>query len=159
MIGALVVVADDPVYDPTGCVSVDRMSRSEGEVLYYRISDYGNSVVFAREPDALRVDTINRAINTAETWGQFRAMLPDGEWDSIADAMDPDEIDLYGDDRPFDTMLLPGFRDRTYPTWLMPRMLHFLPGDIVELSEAIEVIEQYGRPGDAADAERVAAYR
>lgn len=111
---------------------MDRMSSSEGEVVYYRISDYGNSIVFAREADALRVDTINRAINTAETWGQFRAMLPDGEWDSIADAMDPDEMNKYADDQPFDATRLSGYEDGAYPTWLMPLMLDFLPTDIVE---------------------------
>ena len=109
-----------------------KMSGDDASVLYHRISDYGNSIVFAREADAVRVDAINQAINTAATWGAFRAMLPEGEWDSIADPMDPDEMDKYADDQPFDATRLSGYEDGAYPTWLMPLMLDFLPTDIVE---------------------------
>ena len=109
-----------------------KMSGDDASVLYHRISDYGNSIVFAREADAVRVDAINQAINTAATWGAFRAMLPEGEWDSIADPMGPDEMDRYADDQPFDAMLLPGYGDGAYPARLMPRMLDFLPNDLAE---------------------------
>lgn len=107
-------------------------------VLYYRISDYGNAVVIARESGAHRVDAIRKAIKTAKTWGEFRAMLPAGEWDSIAYSLNPDEDpdedseDRFADDLPFNAERLPGFSDGDYPDWLMQRMLDILPEDILD---------------------------
>ncbi len=42
-------------------------SRVHTSVLYYRISEYGNAVVIARESAALRVDAIRQAIKKAKT--------------------------------------------------------------------------------------------
>ena len=116
----------------------DRVTVFRGSVLYYRISPYGNAVVIARESDAHRVDAIRKAIKTAKTWGEFRAMLPAGEWDSIACSMDLDEDpaedieDSFGDTHPFNAERIPGFSDGDYPDWLTQRMLDILPKDILD---------------------------
>ena len=113
-------------------------SSVHASALYYRVSDYGNAVVIARESDALRVDAIRKAITTAKTWGEFRAMLPAGEWDAIAYSLDlgedPDEDieDSFGDAHAFNAERLPGFSDGDYPDWLMQRMPDILPKDILD---------------------------
>ena len=102
-------------------------------MLVYRGTDYGNAIVIALEADARRVDAINKAIKTAETWGEFRAMLPAGEWVTIVEYLDPDElVTSFADDHPFDNERLPGYSEREYPVWLMQRMLDILPEDILE---------------------------
>ena len=113
---------------------------NRGPVLVYRVlSD--TAVVFATRADAEHVSAINRALFEAETWGEFRRLLPGGEWDTIAEMLgdcpdDDDDADEMchweRDDEPFSVDNIPGVGDGDYPPWLQADMDSVIPEDILE---------------------------
>jgi hypothetical protein len=98
-------------------------------------------VVFAFEAEARRLDRIYWALEHAKTWGEFRRLLPEGEWDDVVEALDlTDQDNLQFEDdqspwiaflgQPFDACELTG--DGDYPKWLQQHMDKVLPPDLVE---------------------------
>jgi hypothetical protein len=108
--------------------------------LVYKLAANGG-VVFDSVKHALVDEAVNGALAEAQTWGEFRKMLPAGEWDSIEDALreahtfDEDDSDPPFWERPstpFDPAFIPGFSDGDYPRWAQQRMDDVLPGDLLE---------------------------
>jgi hypothetical protein len=111
--------------------------------LLYRISHNGGAV-FAEKTVAHRIDAIQRALSEAKTWGEFRRMLPKGEWKHIVGEIsehhgDPrsdsgDDIPRWDlDETPFNGFGdMPGVSDGDYPPWLQQAQDKILPADILK---------------------------
>lgn len=98
------------------------------EPVLYRAHPNGGAV-FAYESDARRTDAIYRALQDAKTWGQFREMLPEGEWASIRRMVKriPNErtaFEGYED--------IPAASDGDYPPWLQQQLADVLPAIILD---------------------------
>lgn len=115
------------------------------EALLYTQHPNGG-LVFATAQSAVRCAAINRALSKATTWGEFRRMLPEGEWYDIVDMVEqahglpPDDPtdathdmtrwDL--DETPFRGVEeIPAAGDGEYPEWLQQAMDQVLPEDIL----------------------------
>ncbi|MBK8906698.1 MAG: hypothetical protein IPM60_01960 [Rhodospirillales bacterium] len=121
---------DDPIYK-LGYVVGGSVVFKRREDLYYR--EARGSLVFAGRSTAEHVHRIHEALRSAETWGAFKAALPAGEWDDIAEryrAADEDE-DLPADDAPFSSADVPGVCDGDYPVWLQAEIDLVLPEDLL----------------------------
>lgn len=91
---------------------------------------------------------IYNALHSAKTWGEYRRLLPEGEWEERAEmypVMSEDGKPLMrdgapvleyeegqDDDDPFDADSVPGVGDGDYPTWLQQSMIDWLPEPILE---------------------------
>ena len=85
------------------------------DIVYSVGGDGYESALFARRDDAENVAQIRKALNNSKTWGQFRANIPDGEWEeNVADCFD----DVPPDEEPFSADDVPGYEDGDYPRWL-----------------------------------------
>ena len=97
------------------------------DIVYKEIDIAPDSVTFARRSDAEEVAQIWVALETAKTWGEFRAMLPEGEWEeNLEDYFEEGPPD----DKPFDSDAVPGHPDGDYPQWLRQTMLEWLPQEL-----------------------------
>lgn len=115
------------------------------EILYY---DGSTGPVFALKDDAEHVAAVNNALNTAKTWGEYRSLLPAGEWEAHGETFpvlyDTGELVMKDgkpvleyledqeDDDPFDPDNVPGVGDGDYPIWLQQVMLDWMPESILE---------------------------
>lgn len=99
--------------------------------IVYRIGGDGfDGVLFAKRESAERVAKIRDALHNSKTWGEVRAKLPDGEWESTFQN-NFDEVP--GDDEPFGGPdCAPGFADGDYPEWLRASQLDWLPEELIE---------------------------
>ena len=99
------------------------------DIVYRVVAIASDSVTFARRSDAEEVALIWTALKTAKTWGEFRAKLPDGEWEAnledFFDESPPDE-------EPFDAGEVPGHLDGDYPQWLRQTMLEWFPPELID---------------------------
>jgi hypothetical protein len=107
--------------------------------LVYKLAANGG-VVFDSIEQALYAEAVNGALAEAQTWGEFRKMLPPGEWEDIEDALreaetgdedDPDRLFWERARTPFDPSVIPGFSDGDYPRWAQQHMDDVLPGDLL----------------------------
>lgn len=120
------------------------MLRNAKRHLLYRDHPNGGAV-FAEKAVALRIDAIHRALDKAKTWGEFRRMLPKGEWAKLErqlmedgdprSAEDDDEAIRWDlDDTPFSGYggSIPSASDGDYPLWLQQVQDKILPSDILK---------------------------
>lgn len=102
-------------------------------VLFYRVSPANHGVVFATPERALETDRIRGAIAGSRTWGEFRAAMPEDDYELIAALLfDLDDLDRPDDDEPFVPERVPGYVDGDYPPWLQKEMESVLPWEVVE---------------------------
>lgn len=134
-------------------MSVDPAKLPSVEIFYYDSPAQGP--VFATKEDAKHVAQVNHALSTAQTWGEYRSLLPEGEWEERGEmypALDEDGkpvmkdgqpvmeyLENQDDDDPFDAETVPGVGDGDYPVWLQQMMLDWMPD---------EVLEKYGKHYD-----------
>lgn len=97
--------------------------------IVYRVGGDGfDSVLFARRASAVYVAQIRTALYQSTTWGEFRANLPDGEWENMQGDYDEDPPD----GEPFTADDIPGHADGDYPEWLRQSQLRWFPKDLIE---------------------------
>ena len=103
--------------------------------LYYRISPANEGVVLAEPVRATFVADIHHALSTAQTWGQFRELMPFEEYRRLV-------IEMFGepgnyqavpaDGEKFESSYIWGYLDGDYPPWLQAEIGHVLPPDLLE---------------------------
>jgi hypothetical protein len=107
--------------------------------LVYKFAANGG-VVFDSAEQAVYDEAVQGALAEAQTWGEFRRMLPAGEWASIEEALreaetgdedDPDPRPWERPSTPFDPSAIPGFSDGDYPRWAQQSMDEVLPADLL----------------------------
>jgi len=100
--------------------------------IVYRVGGDGyEGALFAERDSAERVAQIRRALRESTTWGQFRAALPDDEWeDDLQYRFEFDEDPA--DDEPFHGDMVPGYADGDYPEWLRQSQLDWMPRELIE---------------------------
>ncbi len=93
------------------------------DLVYRRIPHQPELLIFAPRSRAFFVHQIWSAIKLAQTWREFSALLPSGEWSRMLEQLDesPDDSDK------FDEELLPGYSDGDYPPWLQAEIGRCLP--------------------------------
>lgn len=97
------------------------------DLVYNRSSETDDLVVFADRRLAETVSAVRKALDQAQTWGEFASMIPDKEWGEILESLE----DLPDADSAFDPDDILGHADGDYPTWLTGAMAEFLPDDLV----------------------------
>ena len=99
--------------------------------ILYNTSEPSQGVVFAEKERATAVAQIWSALNTAKTWGEFKAKMPVDEFRDMAENQDwgPEEFD---EEAPFEKDDVPGFSDGDYPEWLQATMLDWFPEELIE---------------------------
>lgn len=112
--------------------------------LVYRTHPNGGLVIVPREI-AVHSDRIHRALTNARTWGEFRILLPPGEWEAVV-RMLRDIAEFYDDDgvpiwefghHEFDGYNdIPAVPDGDYPPWLQKSLDDFIP---------LEVLTRFGK--------------
>ena len=109
--------------------------------LYYRNSPSNEGVVLAEPVRATFVSDIHVALSTAQTWGEFRQLMPFEEYRRLVIEMfgEPGELQAVpGDDEEFDSSYIWGYHDGDYPPWLQAEIGQVLPPDLLErYTEAI----------------------
>lgn len=96
------------------------------DIVYNRSAGDDQLVVFAERGLAETVTQVRRAMNTATTWREFAAGIPEAEWRELQEEwQQPDP------DAPFDEEDLPGVADGDYPPGLAARMVEWLPAEVV----------------------------
>ena len=97
---------------------------------------FPEAVVFAERERVERVARIRKALEESRTWGEFRANLPEGEWEDhfLASFDEPPEelLEEFGDDEPFDADKVPGYSDGNYPPWLAQDQLRWFPPKLIK---------------------------
>ena len=111
----------------------------ESEWLVYKYAANGG-LVFQRVADAVYDEALHGALSEAKTWGEFRRLLPEGEWETIQDLLidwggydedDPERERWELDETPFSPHSIPGFSDGDYPTWAQQSLDEVLPEDLL----------------------------
>lgn len=100
----------------------------------------GDEVAFLPRQQALALAQLWRALDSAQTWGQFRRMVPPHIYDEVVAAVGDNE-NLADDgrpfsDAPFDRDDIPGHADGDWPALPARQMLDWMP-------QAVR--ERYGR--------------
>jgi hypothetical protein len=93
------------------------------QLLLYRVVPHNGGVVFAAEDRAKSVARIHRAIETSQTWSQFRAAIPPREYSAVIRA----SFDEMGEPRPKGTDPFDPEPDGDYPPWLQHEMDDVIP--------------------------------
>ncbi len=102
--------------------------------LYYRISPANEGVVLADPVRATFIAEIHHALSTAQTWGEFRELMPFEEYRRLVIEMfgDPGNIQAVpADHEDFDSSHIWGYHDGDYPPWLQAEIAQVLPPDLV----------------------------
>ena len=147
-----------------------RARTSEAMEVVYGSPD--EDLIFIPKELAKRLASIHTAVQSADTWGDLKARLPEAIYDEIINLLeecyeDTDE----GPDLPpqatdaFDAEDIPGFADGDWPEWPAQEMLSWVPkdaqqrfgkvspsvlnGDFLEFDTAktqaiVKALEQYG---------------
>ncbi|WP_156628638.1 hypothetical protein [Mycobacterium sp. 1274756.6] len=128
------------------------------DLVYHVHRDHnGPIVVFAERGRAEYIWSIHRAINESETWGQFRAALPTGEWEShFLPHFEDWEEEVPADDEPFNSGDVPGYDDGDYPGWPAQEQLDWFPKQLIEKyagrkANSVHSGEFLELPGERAD--------
>jgi hypothetical protein len=109
--------------------------------LVFREAPHMDSLVFTSLDRAIEIDRLHRAIQTSETWGEFRKRVGPEEYAALYDFYipepddDPEDIDESelepADDAPFSSDSVPGYCDGDYPPWLAQEIHKHLPKEIL----------------------------
>ena len=99
--------------------------------IVYRVGGDGfQCALFAERESAERVAQILTALRGSTTWGEFRAQLPDGEWEDVLQyCFDEDPPP---DDARFHREMVPGYADGDYPEWLRSSVLEWFPPSLIK---------------------------
>lgn len=112
--------------------------------LVYRESEDGISLIFTSPERAVEIDRLRRALETAETWGEFRRRIgPEAHAELFGEDFDASEFDDDSEDidanpsgasadAPFDSYEVPGYADGDYPPWLSQEIDKYVPPEILE---------------------------
>ena len=100
--------------------------------LLYRVAPHNGGVVFAKPDRANFIAKIHAAIDSAQTWGQFRFAMPRKEYSNIVRAFDDEGEPRPKSTDPFSGECLPGWSGGDYPPWLQQEMEYFLPASVLE---------------------------
>jgi hypothetical protein len=103
-------------------------------LLYYRIPEHGDSIVFAPPDRAIRGSQIRRAFES-KTWGEFQDRMPEADFaDLFASREDYDDFFVIpGRDDPFDGRdMWVGWADGDYPEWLQAHQEEWIPREILD---------------------------
>jgi hypothetical protein len=110
--------------------------------LVFHESPDGDSLVFTSLDRAIEIDRLRRAIETSETWGEFRQRIgPEAHADLFGDDYyGPDDDPEDSDENPlesssdalFNSDWIPGYGDGDYPPWLAQEMDKHVPPEILE---------------------------
>jgi hypothetical protein len=112
--------------------------------LVYRESEDGISLIFTSPERAVEIDRLRRALETSETWGEFRRRIgPEAHAELFGeDFYDPDPDDDSEDidenpleasaDAPFNIEGVPLYGDGDWPPWLAQEMDKHVPPEILE---------------------------
>jgi hypothetical protein len=103
------------------------MRRGQMDIVYRVGGDGFDSVLFATRASAEYVAQIRKALYQSRTWGEFRANLPEGEWENLEWKLEDPP-----DDEPFKADDIPGHADGDYPEWLRQSQLDWFPDDLTE---------------------------
>ena len=89
--------------------------------------DWHGNVVFQTVEQAIFDDAVHGALAEAKTWGEFRRLLPEGEWETIEEVLlevadydlEVDQKHLWElDETPFDEKSqIPDYRDGDHPRY------------------------------------------
>lgn len=99
--------------------------------IVYRVGGDGfQCALFAERDSAKRVAQILTALRESTTWGEFRAKLPEDEWDCFLQCRfdkgpPPDDARFHRD-------MVPGYADGDYPEWLRSSVLEWFPVSLIE---------------------------
>ena len=113
-------------------------SEEPGEWLVYHCVGNGG-VVFDTVEGALYADAVHGALEEAKTWGEFRRLLPAGEWETVEEILSSQDDDLDPECRrwweedasPFGMEDIPGLSDGYYPAWRQADMEEIVPEDLL----------------------------
>jgi hypothetical protein len=99
--------------------------------IVYRVGGDGfQCALFAERDSAEKVAQILAALRQSTTWGEFRAKLPEGEWEDVLQyCFDEDPP---ADDARFHRDIVPGYADGDYPEWLRSSALEWFPASLIE---------------------------
>lgn len=92
------------------------------------------SLVFIDRAHAIELAAIWRAIGSASTWGELRALMPEKRYAALVVARTEDGEEIPSDDAPFTGYDIPGVADGDYPEWPAQEMLMWVPQDILDRS-------------------------
>ena len=108
--------------------------------LFYREA-WNESLVFAPPEEALRIHQIRQALETAKTWGEFRDLMPERDYEELRERMSgnlDEEESFPSDDTAFEAEQVLGFSDGDYPDWLQAEADRFVPEDVLDRFGAME---------------------
>ena len=103
--------------------------------LYYRISPANEGIVLAEPARATFVAEIHHALVHAQTWGEFRELMPFDEYRRLVIEMfgEPGNLQAVpADDEKFDSSYIWGYHDGDYPLWLQTEIGQVLPPDLLD---------------------------
>jgi hypothetical protein len=109
-------------------------------VLYFREAPHDTYLVFAPPERAHFIDQIHRAIEDSKTWGEFRKLMPAGEYQRLYEdvfSSDPEDVEEDESARePTDSEAfphdVPGYCDGEYPPWLAQEQGKYLPAEVLK---------------------------
>ena len=97
----------------------------------YRVGGDGfEGVLFAERDEAEYIAAIRAAMRESKTWGEFRAKLPDGEWENYFQEYFEGSGTTY--EQSFSHDCAPGAADGDYPKWLLQAQLEWFPEELIE---------------------------
>lgn len=113
--------------------------------LLYRVVPHNGGVVFAEPRRATLIARIHAAINSSQTWGEFRAAMPPKEYSYIVRSSCDDNCEP----RPksteeFSGECVPGWSEGDYPPWLQTEMESLLPLSVLEKFGKLESTQLNG---------------
>ena len=133
--------ASSPVSVPDASEVEEPEPGSEGWLVVKEAGNGGLVVQSVR--DALHEEAIIGALDEAKTYGEFRRLLPEGEWENVLDRLrtpeaweDADEAWYLAEDfdwnTPFDASDVAGYYDGDYPAWAQASLGAVLPEDLLQ---------------------------
>jgi hypothetical protein len=99
----------------------------EDVTLYYGIGLH-EGLVFVPKPQAQELVALIRALETAQTWGEFRAAVTEGRYREALAQLGLEEDPA--DDASFDAERFEGYQDGDWPEWPAQEMLEWLPDEV-----------------------------
>ena len=125
--------------------------------LVYSLAGNGGAV-FDTVDHAIYADAVHGALQEAKTWGEFRRLLPEGEWETVEERLSEafgDELLQREDEEenedepaperhwendaaPFTMSDVPGLDEGDYPAWRQADMEEVVPEDLLEAFGKIE---------------------
>ena len=104
------------------------------KTLYYRISPPNEGIVLAEPARAEYVSELHNALSVAQTWGEFRKLMPFDEYlRYISETFgEPGNLQAVpADHEEFDSSWVWGYLDGDYPPWLQTEIGEVLPPDLL----------------------------